>query len=289
MSDIFPKPNFMKSTKFLYLCASFVILATTGCKKENSGSQDSEIETTFQLSENQAVSEAMADDVNIIFYETAAGAGLIGSRVSNQGNSSSCASVSINPQNSFPKTIVIDFGTGCTSADGITRKGKINIVLSDSVHIPGSNAVMTFENYHVENFKIEGTITWINTTSTNGFSWSREIDNGKVTAPGGNYYWLHEGIKYVSQTAGASTPLNLLDDVYSVTGNHIVTNPHGRTRSATITEPLEKKVICHNVSKGKIKIEGPNHFAILDYGDGTCDRIATISIDGNPPRTILLP
>jgi hypothetical protein len=77
--------------------------------------------------------------------------------------------------------------------------------------------------------------------------------------------------------------------VYSITGNHTVTNPAGKTRTATITEALVKPVTCHNVTQGKVKIQGPNHFAIVDYGAGTCDREATISIDGNPPRTFLLP
>jgi len=40
--------------------------------------------------------------------------------------------------------------------------------------------------------------------------------------------------------------------------------------------------------KGKVKIEGASHTAIVDFGDGTCDRIATISIDGRDPKTILL-
>ena len=44
---------------------------------------------------------------------------------------------------------------------------------------------------------------------------------------------------------------------------------------------LEKKVICENIDKGSIKITGPNHFALIDFGDGICDRDATISIDGS--------
>lgn len=278
-----------RSISPILLALTFLILFS--CKKE-SQQTDPEIETTFKLSEDQAVSEAAADDVNALFFEAAANAGLIGWRTSQQSqanNSLSCATVSVTPQSGFPKTIVIDFGSGCTSGDGITRSGKINIVLSDSVHIPGTTAVMTFDNYHVQNFKVEGTITWTNTSTPNGISWTREISNGKVTAPGGNYYWLHVGMKTVVQTAGANTPLNFLDDIYSVTGDHTVTNPAGASRSATVIEALEKKVICHNISKGKIKLQGPNHFAIVDYGDGTCDRVATISIDGQPPRTFLLP
>lgn len=283
----------MKLKKIFALLALPSLFFFASCIKQNSDDDyDPEIEATFKLSEDQAISESINDDANVVFFETAANAGLIGARLNGvleTTNTLSCATVSITPQNSFPKTIVIDFGNGCTSIDGVARKGKINIVLSDSVHRTGSTAVMTFENYQTAGFKVEGTITWTNTSTPNGISWTREIDNGKVTEPIGGYYWLHEGVKNVTQTAGASTRLNLLDDVYSVTGNHTVANPAGKSRTATITEALIKPTICHNVTKGKIKIQGPNHFAIVDYGDGTCDRIATISIDGNPPRTILLP
>ena len=55
-----------------------------------------------------------------------------------------------------------------------------------------------------------------------------------------------------------------------------------------ITSALEKKVLCDNIDKGTIKITGPNHYAIIDYGDGSCDREATISIDGSNPITFLL-
>jgi hypothetical protein len=204
-------------------------------------------------------------------------------------NTLSCATVTITPQNSFPKTIVIDFGNGCTSVDGVSRAGKINITLSDSVHHPGATAVMTFNNYSTVGYKVEGTITWTNTSTPNGVSWTRQITNGKVTEPLSGYYWTTEGTKNVTQTAGANTPLNLLDDVYSVTGSHTVTNPAGKTRTVTILEALEKKTTCHNVSKGKMKIQAQTHFAVLDYGDGTCDNVAIITIDGVLPITILLP
>ena len=69
---------------------------------------------------------------------------------------------------------------------------------------------------------------------------------------------------------------------------YTITNANGETRTSTIIEPLEKKVDCENVDKGTVKIEGASHTAIVDFGDGTCDRIATISIDGKDPKTFLL-
>jgi hypothetical protein len=279
----------MKLKKIFALLSLPSIFFFASCQKDET-EPDPEIETTFKLTEDQAVSEGINDDATVIFFDASVSSGFY--RLNGQTETTgilSCATVTVTPQNTFPKTITIDFGNGCTSADGITRKGKINITLSDYVHNTGATAVMTFDNYYTVGFKVEGTITWTNTSTPNGISWTRQITNGKVTEPLTGYYWTHEGTKNVTQTAGASTPTNLLDDVYSVTGNHTVTNPAGKTRTVTILEALEKKTTCHNVSKGKMKIQATSHFAILDYGDGTCDNIATITIDGNPPRTIMLP
>lgn len=279
----------MKLNKIFTLLSLSTLFFFTSCEKDAT-EIDNEVLATFIMSENQAVSESVTDDANVVFFEAAVNAGLYRTNQTVQStNSTSCATVTVTPQNSFPKTIVINFGTGCTSADGIARSGKINITLSDYLHNPGSTAVITFENYHAAGYKVEGTVTWTNTSTLNGFSWTRVVTNGKLSSPLDGYYWLHEGTKNVIQTTGSNTPLNLLDDVYSITGSHTVTNPAGKTRTATITEPLIKPTTCHNVTQGKVKIQGPNHFAIMDYGTGTCDREATISIDGNPPRTFLLP
>jgi hypothetical protein len=198
-----------------------------------------------------------------------------------------CAVVTVTPLEGFPKNISIDFGNGCTSLNGVTRKGKIYITVSDSLRKHGSVAVMTFHDYYVNDFKVEGTITWTNTSEPAIRSWERKCEDGKIIASDGRY-WLHSGIKNIVQVEGVSTPHNLLDDVFSITGHHTITNAHGETRTSTIIEPLEKKVICENVDKGTVKIEGPNHTAIVDFGDGTCDRVATISIDGRDPKTFLL-
>ena len=278
----------MKLKKFLAFLSLPSLFFLASCEKETD-EPDPELETTFKMSEDQAVSESINDDATVVFFDAAVSSGVYRMNGTTETTGVlSCASVTVSA-GAFPKTIAIDFGNGCTSPDGISRKGKINITLSDYVHNPGATAIMSFDNYYTAGFKVEGIITWTNTSTPNGISWTRQITNGKVIEPLSGYYWTHEGTKNVAQTAGAGTPTNILDDVYSVTGEHTVKNPAGKTRTVTITEALEKKTTCHNVSKGKMKIQGPNHFAILDYGDGTCDNIITISIDGNPPRTILLP
>ena len=244
------------------------------------------METTFELSGNQAIADNLTQDADDVFMEIAQDNNVAGNFApAPVENIIPCATITITPASGFPKTIVIDFGTSCTH-NGITRSGKINIVLTDSVRRPGSTATMTFTNYFVNLYKVEGTITWTNTSTPGTRSWTRNTQNGKITAPDGRY-WLHSGTRYVVQTAGVNTA-TIIDDIFSITGNHSVTNAAGATRDCTVLEALQKKTACANIDKGKLKVQGPNHYAIIDFGDGTCDNLATISIDGRAPRTITL-
>ncbi|WP_462254558.1 hypothetical protein [Ferruginibacter sp.] len=284
----------MKTNRLLTAFA-VTLLSTSllSCTKENTFSTTSaEDETTFELSGNQAVADNLTEDANNIFMEAAANRNLLGSNFGSlpviTSNTLTCAAVTVTPATGFPKTIVIDFGTtGCTSTNNITRKGKINITLSDSVRKTGSQAIITFSNYAVNNFKKEGTVTWKNTSTAITKSWQRKVENGRVTAPNGRY-WLHNGVRDVVQIAGTATPNTLLDDIFLITGNYTITNATGKTRDCFITEALQKKSTCDNIGTGKLKVQGAAHNALINFGDGDCDKLATISIDGQEPRTIVL-
>ncbi len=270
---------------------SILAIGFSSCKKTDSNATaKTEVETTFELSTDQAISDNLTEDASDVFFEAASQNDLTGQRPVSPTESLgilSCATVTVTPLSGFPKTIIIDFAGGCTSQNGITRKGKITVVLSDSVRRSGSTAVLTFDGYYVNGYKKEGTITWTNTSTASVKGWQRKVENGKITTPTG-VFWYHSGVRNVVQVEGYSTPRNLLDDVFSITGNHTVTNANGVTRTSEIIEPLQKKTICENITKGSIKMQGPNHAAVIDFGDGSCDKIATISIDGGTPRTILL-
>lgn len=277
----------MKIKHFLFAFALLSLAIGFNSCKKNDETLAEEFENTFEASGNQAVTNNLSQDAEDVFLEIAQDNNLAGNFAPGPVNNIiPCATVTITPAQGFPKTIVIDFGTSCTH-NGITRSGKINILLSDSVRKSGSTATMTFTNYFVNLYKIEGTITWTNTSTPNTRSWTRVTTNGKVTAPD-NRYWTHEGNRSVTQTAGVGTPTHI-DDIFLVTsGTHTVTNSSNISRTCTILEALQKKANCSNIDKGKIKVQGPNHYATIDFGDGTCDNLAQLSIDGRTPRTIIL-
>jgi hypothetical protein len=274
----------------------FVILAITfsltSCKKNKADTVD-EIETTFEITENQATSDNIDQDVGDVTEESAARNGLLGF-----GNAcgsptfpnwiGTCATVTV--AGNFPaKNIKIDFGTGCTGLNGKVRKGIINILMTDSLYKSGSVATITFDNYFVNGYKREGTIVRTNTTvvGSGTRSHNRTVTNGKVTAPDGRT-WTHSCNLNIKQIAGVLTPCDWMDDVYTIEGTRTATNAQGNTRTSTTQTPLQKKVSCSNIDQGILKIQGPNHFALIDFGNGTCDNLATISIDARPARTITL-
>src|SRR5688500_8592795 len=226
--------------KNLILCTlvSLIAIGFSSCKKDTINSTNDEIATTIELSGNAAVTENITEDANDILMETAVDNNFSGNSVVNLTqplNILGCATVTVTPLEGFPKTVAIDFGSGCTSLNGVVRKGKITVTVSDSLRKSGSIAVMNFENYYVDGFKKEGTITWTNTYYSGVRSWQRKSENGKITARSGRY-WRHSGIKDIAQVEGADTRHNLLDDVYTIPGTHTVTNAAGDTRNSIILE-----------------------------------------------------
>jgi hypothetical protein len=281
----------MKIKALLPAIVALTFISLASCKKDKT--DETEFETTFSLASSQGISENLSQDAQEVLNEAAvannfSGSGFVAGIEGTTGILS-CATITVTPLIGFPKNIVIDFGTtGCTSPNGGFRRGKILVNLTDSLRRSGSIATMNFDNYTVGIYKKEGTITWTNTSTATAKSWNRVCVNGKITNTTNNNFWLHSGTQNIVQTAGAATPLVLTDDEFSITGNRTVTNENGRTRTGTVLTALQKKTICDNIDKGTYRIEGPNHYAIIDYGNGACDNQATISIDGRPARNFTL-
>ena len=281
----------MKLNRIIFGTIALSFFALSSCKKSKVDTRD--LEETFELSANGGISENLTQDAQEVLNEAAFDKGIAGVGrpfdINETTGITSCATIIVTPLIGFPKNIVIDFGaSGCTSPYGVTRRGKILVNLTDSLRKSGSIATMNFDNYSVGSHKKEGTITWTNTSTAAQKSWTRNCTNGKITNLSTGNFWTHSGTQYIIQTAGSNTPGSLQDDVFSITGNRTVTKSNGATRTGTVLTALQKKTACDNIDKGTYQIVGPNNTAVIDFGDGTCNDQATISINGNPPRTFTL-
>ena len=65
----------------------------------------------------------------------------------------------------FPKVVTIDFGDGCTTVfrnDTITRKGIIQITVTDRWFMEGAQHIVTFIDFSINDVALKGTKTITN-------------------------------------------------------------------------------------------------------------------------------
>ena len=83
------------------------------------------------------------------------------------------------------------------------------------------------------------------------------------------------------------------DDVFEITGWAKIEFNNGVVIKLEIVDPLIKKVACHWISDGTLKIQINDRVLKLDYGfphNGECDNKALLTWNnGNSQRVILLP
>ena len=286
----------------LFICSVFFIACQKSVNTNNNGSPTDEQKAQLSMS---SVAQDQADNIyNDVFANVmgvnadlgiGGGIGVFFSKT-NPGfgpdTMAHCFTVTITPHDPFvfPKTVVIDFGTGCTGSDGHTRRGKIITVYTGPMIIPGSKATTTFDGFYTDSIKVEGTHIVQNNSTSNHFIFSITVENGKLTAPSGNFIMWNKHIT-VTQIEGNGTPHFPLDDIFSITGSGNGTVKHGDNTvqwSFEIIEPLIRKFICHWTIKGTVRLTVNGITGILNYGNGDCDNKATLTI-GNVVINITLP
>lgn len=232
---------------------------------------------------HEASASALYDDLFEVALQIGQSENVNNGRVSGEGVSyarlGNCFQPTISPAEPFkwPKTIVLDFKAGCADQGGRIRTGKVNIVLSDFFLKKGASATITLENYTVNGISIKGTKTITNQSEGNGLKYSTTVEGGIIKLD--TVSLGYTAARTVTQTEGMNTPLDVLDDAYSITGTTTLKYPGGAT-VVTTTNAVIKRVDCAWPSKGIATIQFDAVQAKLDYGTGICDDLATITLDG---------
>ena len=266
------------------LAGILIVLTVTlySCKKDKEEETNNNQTEAAELSVANNIAETMYDDVfNVVLLDGQA------NNVAGRGNS--CATVTLNNSDpdTYPKIMTLDFGSGCTGFDGLTRKGKIIATLSGRIRTAGTSISISFDNYSVNDFKLEGQFSITNNSGNSGLSFTTQTTNGKLTYPGGTLYYTHSGNHTLTQTAGAGT-VTFLDDSFSLTGSGTTTSSLGNSLTVNITTPLVKKATCANIVSGVEQFTYNNINGTLDFGDGSCDNLALLTI-GSYHQTVTLP
>lgn len=284
-------------TKILLFATLLSVTFFIGCSTNEPANQSPASITTDDTVINSDI-DASVDDVSIIAEDQFDMQKSMAAKTS-MGMVSilpPCATVTtVLTNNTWTRTI--DFGTqGCTLHNGNIVKGKIIISFSKDFTTPIKTITYTLVGFYHNGKLIEGTKTITHELKSTELNpnihpvTTHSIDL-KITFPDGKIY-TRIGTRVREMVEGYTTIDKWQDNVYLVWGYHITTFPNGEKYTFTTTKEnaLRFVMTCqiHFAVKGIVEISKNDHTAVLDYGNGECDDIATIAIDGGTPKEIHL-
>ncbi len=291
----------------ILMMGAVLALMVTACSKDDSKSSASAADFSADEAKLNSKMDIANDDVSDIVEEQfdatqSSAANRSAENASSTSNLPSCATVTRVPafgEIITPGTLVtktIDFGTtGCERNNGNILKGKIIITFT---YQPGANPQTInyqFDNFYHNNVKFTGNKTFTRTmTEATQTSPSHPVVvmnmDLDATFPDGRV--IHRTGTRTREIIEGYGNADLSDNVYSVTGNWTNTFPNASVKTSTITTPLIVKMSCIQQNKplivqGVITFQRNTRTASLDYGDGTCDNIATYTVNGNSYTIII--
>ncbi len=272
-------------TKILSLCF-IVIFMTTSCDDQEdhplqNGIDALEIENVNSEEELQTTYDEL-ELISVEADESMGSDGFIGGReqMDPMERLTRCATVDHDKE---AMTITVDFGDGCEGPDGKVRSGIIFITYTGRLFVPGSVWTITSRAYTVNRKLIEGTKTITNVSESirDQVSFHKLLEGGKVSWPDGTF-----ATREVDKTFTWIRGNNPLTDEIHVEGEASGTNRRGVAYQVTIVSKIVWKRACRLRGvcvpvQGLKLIERREHpDVLLDFGDGQCDAMVTITKNG---------
>lgn len=292
----------MKS-KILALGMTLSILAFTSCTNDSEPAAAEEMVTTNDVTATQKMDNAI-DDIAVIVedqYELSDGT-LTGRTIGNYYSIlPTCATFSDLGSTTTVRKITITFGNPNTPAclfRGHLLRGQIILTRTIGTTFPKITTV-TFNNFYSNENKLEGYSTWKREMVGTGADLHPKntfiLNAMKWTTTEGVYTRTGERIR--EMIAGFATRLSPTDDIFSTHGTFTTTHPNGSVYTALVEKAtaLIHKTACSLQTtpmpfpvSGKLKISKDSHYAIIEYGNGECDNLAMLAIDGGTAKPIIL-
>ena len=251
---------------------------------EDSGIDEMEVQSvgSLDITSEETITSAMEDadvisDAGFDSFSDAGGRGI-------RDEILDCAAVTHDTVNNV---ITIDYGEGCEGPRGRIRSGKIIVTYSGGRRFAvGAFREVTFEGFVIDSTQIEGTrthrVTSVDTTSST-ITTEIALEGGKVTFGDGTT---------ATREASRTRVWNRTENTTTVNGSARGVNREGVAYTMDIVEEL---VFARDCWFGRVfvPISGVKVFTTadqevtIDYGDGECDNIATVT-NGSETEEIVL-
>ena len=315
----------MKKTQVTLALAGLMIASATivsSCKKKDATTTTTTPDTDQSGASANNQAENISNDIVSMGAQASDNGSLSTFRTENQTQilGLACATVS---KDTSAKTITVTFTNTTPCLDGKTRSGSLIYNYSASTNgakhyrDPGFTLNVTSQNYVVNSNSVTINSKTITNTTAAGFNplntnetWSINADLSIALGSGaGTIEWKCNRIKTLLNTGTAytiggqsvpaaytnsSTPINWAGAVIGITGNASGSRSNGETFSVNVTNQLIRSFDCSPTGGGHPFIQGTFTYApagkatrTFDYGNGTCDDLATLTINGVTYNIIL--
>jgi hypothetical protein len=257
----------------LLLLAVITLTIINACKKDEPATSDpAAVETSVKALRSQ---QLISSSFGIALHGAEKANGLV-----NQSTEERCSAVTIFPADAttFPKTITVDYGTGCTDSDGKFKSGKV-VVTVDKIWEANTQVSILYDNYKEDGASLSGRFTLKNVSTQNAGIYTILAEDIKAADTQG-FTLDYDATETFTQIGGHASWWDWNDDVYEITGSIQTVLTNGETVDWTIQNPLTKANNCFWVSEGTGLLNINGLEVGVNYGDGACDNKGTLTVNG---------
>ena len=264
------------SIQFFKLCTGLLLVFFIACKKDETDIKTINDEDRLTSKEYSSAETAFTAVWNMTL-EAAQNEPSLNGFANEATDRNTCPAVSVTPTGTYPKTLTLDYGTGCTTPQGQLISGKIIAVFAGPVNNPNTSIAISFTDFKYKGYTVQGAYS---VSVVSAGSYAGTITGGSIINPQGQTY-TYAGTLTAIQVAGMDTkgPQSQSDDVYEISTNISGTDSGGKAYTAKTTSPLRKEMACEWVVSGVVEVKvGNTAKKTLDFGTGQCDDQATLKV-----------
>lgn len=275
--------RFKSIHSFFLMSAMSLAVFFSSCVKDKDKDSDT------NSSRNESIAESYFNELNSISDQAATKGDLSGLKLSEDAGSmlASCAIITLDTSSNVsaanPDTFIVDFGAGCLGNNGKTRRGVLLVTATGRYLETGTVITITPSNYFVNDNQVTGyrRVTNLGPNAQSQPFFSVEVNGSVILANnGGTITWSANRVR--TWLTGYDTPLIFFDDEYALSGTSNGTKTNGTSWNSVINTQLVYRHSCRQIVSGTLTVTPDNKpERLVDFGNGTCDNSASVTINGN--------
>ena len=264
--------QFKRTGKIVLSLCIIALLASCSNDKVEMEPQQLDYSEVAQLSEIDGDLEAI-DEITLKVIETQETSEF--SKMPPDFNMPASLTITVELQQNY-REVTLDFGTEGCEINGKTYKGVILMTYTRNMQEHEMLITKSFVDFYINEKNIEGSKTILRArfNENENMQFTKTLDL-TITWPNGNSA-SHTGVKVKEWVEGHGSGV-WSDNVFEITGNWTTTFINGNSHSSTIVTPLRREVICYYFVSGSMNVVRTNFSGVFDYGNVSCDNMATFT------------